>query len=423
MANKNTSKTTTHQPGSTGLSASNTASSHSVNRDDLSPEYQKLFDANPWNQYVYNDGLWDRLGDYFGFRTNQDANRENMESASRQYESQLLSLQREEQYNSEASQAERQRQAGINPDLNGVSPSQASEFNEPQNPPVVPGANTEYANFIGSLGSLITTTVGLVGDIQGMNALRLDNDSKRLDLATKYLTSGSDYLTKALEFSDLDPKTNKFSVTLPSLKDSGLPKRMQRRFFASLDRSFRSMDFQTKLYKSISERADARKEYASKVGSSKYSEDDEDMIAVFGLLGDLAYNLQVQDSRSRLKKAEADESAEQNRLEYEDTLRSDPNDSEPVKRAMTKKLETGNEYAYQASATNQRVPESKASAESAQYSEAAASAKAHNEMMDQVRSTISKLNEMADNGSVVASIVSLLIPIFLQYSGGSALGN
>lgn len=423
MANRNISKTTTHQPGSVGLSASNTSASHSVSRDDLNSQYQKLFDANPWNQYVYNDGLWDRIGDWFGFRTNQDQYREDMESASRQYESQLLSLQREEEYNSESAQAQRQRQAGINPDLNGVSPSQASEFNEPQNPPVSPGPNTEYMNFIGSLGSLITTTVGLVGDIQGMNALRLDNDSKRLDLATKYLDSGSNYLTKALQFSDLDPKTNKFNVVLPSLKDSGLPKRMQKRFFSSLDRSFRSMDFQTKLYKSISERADARKDYSTKVGSSKYSESDDDMIAVFGVLGDLAYDLQVQDYKSRTKKAEADESAEQNRLEYEDTLRSDPTDSEPVKRAMAKKLETGNEYAYQASATNKQVPESKASAESAEYNEASASAQAHNEMMKAVRSAVDKLNTMADNGSIVASIVALLLPVFLQYSGGSALGN
>lgn len=87
----------------------------------LPESYRKLYESNPYANYQYQLGFWDKIGNLFGFRTSEDRTREEYAQRSNEYISQLQSLAREEEYNSEAEQSKRQKEAGLNPALNRTS--------------------------------------------------------------------------------------------------------------------------------------------------------------------------------------------------------------------------------------------------------------------------------------------------------------
>lgn len=80
------------------------------------------------------------LHDTLGFRTGYDKYNEQMDNAMKEWETQNQSLAYEEQYNSPEAQAERMRQAGLNPDLapNQIEPGTAGEMTEPESVPESP---------------------------------------------------------------------------------------------------------------------------------------------------------------------------------------------------------------------------------------------------------------------------------------------
>lgn len=146
-------------------------------------QYEQMASSNPYENYDYTNSLWDYLGDTFGFRTAQDKHREDMALASREYISQLDSLKREEEYNSESAKVARMRQAGLNPDLQGLeNASNASEFTEPETSPSSPEGG-EGAALISGVGSLINQVATIGNFFLTLEHSRLVNEGLQLENA------------------------------------------------------------------------------------------------------------------------------------------------------------------------------------------------------------------------------------------------
>ncbi len=146
--------------------------------------YEALYNNNPYINYEYQQSAWDKIGNFFGFRTSEDRTREEYAQRSKEYIAQLQALAREEEYNSESAQSERQKEAGINPALNGVNPSQASEFNEsPMTLPDLQRNNADDVNsFFSTFTGIVNTILGVGQGILSLNRNHLDNLQAKVDL-------------------------------------------------------------------------------------------------------------------------------------------------------------------------------------------------------------------------------------------------
>lgn len=167
-----------NEPASPAVTAPDFAST------GLPAGYEALYNNNPYLNYEYQSSAWDRIGNFFGFRTSEDRTREEYAQRSKEYIAQLQALAREEEYNSESAQSERQKEAGINPALNGVNPSQASEFNEsPMTLPDIQRNNADDVNsFFSTFTGIINTILGVGQGILSLNRNHLDNLQAKIDL-------------------------------------------------------------------------------------------------------------------------------------------------------------------------------------------------------------------------------------------------
>lgn len=148
----------------------------------LPESYRPLWNSNPFVNYQYQLGFWDKIGNFLGFRTSEDRTREEYAQRSNEYISQLQSLAREEEYNSEASQSARQKEAGLNPALNGVNPSQASEMNEaPMTLPDIARNNgDDVTSAFGTFSNIVSTVIGLGSGLLSLQGQRNSNVLSRL---------------------------------------------------------------------------------------------------------------------------------------------------------------------------------------------------------------------------------------------------
>lgn len=127
-------------------------------------------------------------------------------SQSNQFFTDTVDKYRQEQYNSEGAQAERLRQAGVNPDLTGgVSPGQASENDQPSGPVSMQGS--QDANILQAASIPFTLVSGIMDmykGIQGIEAANLTNVGQEIannnnakdfvldSLAQAFISTGKD---------------------------------------------------------------------------------------------------------------------------------------------------------------------------------------------------------------------------------------
>lgn len=132
-------------------------------------QYASQWESNPYANNNREDSVWDRIGNLMGFRTGADKWQDELDVRSQEYDAQLASIVREEEYNSESAKVARMKAAGLNPDLHGLqNASSASEMSEPE---TSPESNPEIgspadligfgANFTSSLGTIANTLLSL----------------------------------------------------------------------------------------------------------------------------------------------------------------------------------------------------------------------------------------------------------------------
>lgn len=124
-----------HSTLASGASRSSDPKLHRAEQADaagLKGQFRDQY-INSARENTYRDTFWDRVKKFFGGKLGSEAVQESLDLEDQALINELLNAQREQEYNSEEAQAERLRNAGINPDLDGgasLSPSEASQIDD-----------------------------------------------------------------------------------------------------------------------------------------------------------------------------------------------------------------------------------------------------------------------------------------------------
>lgn len=197
--------------------------------------YEKLYNSNPYINYEYQQSAWDKIGNYFGFRTSEDRTREEYAQRSKEYIAQLQSLAREEEYNSEVEQSKRQKEAGLNPALNGVNPSQASEMTEtPMTLPDIQRNNgDDVSSFFGTFSNIVSSVIGLGSGLLSLQGQRNNNVLSRLSGVKDIYSFGKEL---GLDLSNESDVNSLFGVPSNGLKTTEfLQSRLRKMGFSRRD--------------------------------------------------------------------------------------------------------------------------------------------------------------------------------------------
>lgn len=175
--------------------------------------------TNPYRDQLENGSyklsFWDKLGNTLGFNTKEDSYRNELERLAREFDANLQIQDATNAYNSESSQAQRQRAAGLNPDLTGVS-SEGATSSTPSSPDssglsAIEGMTTfqEAQPVMSSISSIINTALsdiaGVFGMFQNINSRKLGNDAQLLtNIQTAYNFGNK---TSELGFKESDLQT------------------------------------------------------------------------------------------------------------------------------------------------------------------------------------------------------------------------
>lgn len=188
-------------------------------------QYEDLVNSNPYENQDYHQSVLDRFGNFFGFRTKEDKRKEDLALRSSEFLSQVDSLAREEEYNSEFEKMLRLRKAGVNTDLQGIdSASQASEFTEPESTPEAPSSDGDnvtsiFSSVLSSAQDVVSIFLAFQQAGLVNTGIALDNAGKVMGLATD---ADSQFALPETDISSDDLNGDLSSDVLPaSVKQSG----------------------------------------------------------------------------------------------------------------------------------------------------------------------------------------------------------
>ena len=177
---------------------------------------------NPWRAQLennsYQQSWWDKLGNWIGFNTKEDSYRLELERLAKEFDTKMQLQNVTDDYNSEASQAARQRAAGINPDLNGVDSGSASS-SAPSAPDSAGLAPIEQMTTFQEVEPVLSTVSGIVrtalGDVSGLLGMFQDLRSRSLSNDASLLNN----ITSAYDFGfSSAEKNHKFEDVLKQIE-------------------------------------------------------------------------------------------------------------------------------------------------------------------------------------------------------------
>lgn len=187
------------------------------------------------------DSILDKVANFFGIRSSADKMRDQINLARQQALNQLVNQQAEQEYNSEASKAERMRDAGLNPDLLGLGDaSEATEGNEPESSPDF-SQLAGFQDMCNTFTSAFSNTLQLFSGIQAFQLNGIDISSRLYDLNDKLQGKSIDILKKTLSsdtYWDFLRSSEENGSISPAvvwtddlLKSYGLRSKRERKFF------------------------------------------------------------------------------------------------------------------------------------------------------------------------------------------------
>lgn len=181
------------------------------------------------------DTFIDRLANFFGFRSSADKMRLEINQARQEQLNQLVNQQAEQEYNTEAAKAQRERQAGLNPDLIGLGDaSEATEGSEPEQrldfSQLVSGDD-----FIKSFSGAFSSAIAACSSIQGLLSTGIDIRDKIFNHNNLLQAKSWNILRNTNSLDDLkrmffeDEAYPFYNDDI--LKDYGLRSKRDRKFF------------------------------------------------------------------------------------------------------------------------------------------------------------------------------------------------
>lgn len=288
-------------------------SSHKVFTPDLSAHgksYQGLASANPYSNPQYRQSWMQKFLSKLGFRTNYDAYLESMNLQAKEYDNALLQKEYDEKYNSPIEQAQRERAAGINPDLSGdVSAGEASPMGDDGNPPVAPVADDLQiaGQFASGVLSAVQAAFGIFGDIQSIQSLKLDNENKKSQLVKDAFNMVIPNIYDQMSNSK-DGSVSRYALydQLKVHYGHSMSKKRFDRFAQRVADFANSAEGWNMVYSQQSNKAKARKSMFQEISDpDQYSEWDDVMTDIADELASLAFDVQKK-SLENSKKYEND---------------------------------------------------------------------------------------------------------------------
>lgn len=261
--------------------------------------YDQLFAANPYRKQTYNQSAFQKFLSSLGFRTKYDDWVDQTSTQIAEYDAGIMSQIQQDQFNSPAEMAKRERAAGLNPDLlgigdvaqaagptedvNGMSPSESNE-----------SLPLDIAGMVSSVSqsvlNLIPATLSFASQISQMRGLRLENDMKELqfgsqavDAANKFFLEGvtPQMYKEAFETNDWTNILDASHKDAKYLADTFFSdKRARKRFNLAYGMHSNSLLAELQKYSTYDEFEKNRKSLLSQRSSRFFSDDDETMMSL-----------------------------------------------------------------------------------------------------------------------------------------------
>ena len=197
-------------------------------------EYAYLWENNPYKNLYYDSNFWDDIG---LSNKAKDANAE-YQRLYDEYIAGIYEQQRQDEYNSPASESARMRAAGLNPDLTGLTgQSNTGEFTPP-NAGMNPALNGQSPAF--NAFSTITSVLGFAtSTLQQINAIKglsFDNSVKEGNMFSSLMDYARPHIVNeyARRFSGKDPHNWSDIVDVSSLGMSRRTSKRYRKAFSDL---------------------------------------------------------------------------------------------------------------------------------------------------------------------------------------------
>lgn len=258
--------------------------------------YADLVNANPWKELDYKQSGWQKFLGALGFRTGYDVAKENQQFQYNEYLSNIQSMAFQNQYDTPEAQAERMRQAGMNPDLQGTGDVAGSAGLPEDTNNTLPN-NTDMetlqqgANFI---MSGLSMAIGFGKDIGALKQISIANEAGQLgntetimSMAINAVLNHSpkemtiDHTPKMEEGDDLTPSIKRDNPEWIADYKSGLSKKQYRQF-SKLVSDFWNDSARTDVerYKDWRSRMEERQKAFVQYGNPNYSDEDDVLLAV-----------------------------------------------------------------------------------------------------------------------------------------------
>lgn len=255
----------------------------------------ELSQANPYANVSYRQSWIQNLLEKIGFRTNKDAYLESMALQAKEYDNQIAQKVYNEQYDDPLQQANRERLAGLNPDLTGnVSAGETPGPVDDGNPPVAPVADDLQIvqGFASAVLNGVQAAFGIAGDIQSLKSLQLGNESKTMSL----VKDAFGMIIPDLYQGDSDSRTGEVSFhtyydKLKPIYGNTMSRRRFDNFVRRVNSFANSAEGRSMVYATQFNKAKNRKTMFSEIADpDQYSEWDDVMFAIADELSSLAFD-------------------------------------------------------------------------------------------------------------------------------------
>lgn len=256
-------------------------------------QYDQLFAANPYRKLTYNKTGWQSFLSDLGFRTKYDDFVEQARINAEEYDAGIFSMMQQNEYNSPVAQADRERAAGLNPDLLGLGDSMAaaSPTEDPNGMNVSPSQEIEPLSVVQFVSQkvldIIPNTMSFMTNLAQMRGIRAENDLKEMEFNTGAVDAANKFFLEGLseqDYKDAFDSQNFENLLKAAVKNSDslarsmfTSSRARRRFNLAYQMHSRSMMAEISKYKTWDEFEQHRESLLKKRSSPYFDDDDQTM--------------------------------------------------------------------------------------------------------------------------------------------------
>lgn len=239
----------------------------------LGTDYEDLWENNPYAGLYYEPTFWDKIG---LSNKSKDANAE-YDRLYAEYIAGLYDQQRQDEYNSPASEAQRMREAGLNPDLQGLSgASNTDEMNSPNaGPNPALNGQSPIHNILTTITSVLGFATSTMQQIQAIKGMSFDNVSKSLGNFQEFTRLAEPHIVN--EYAKMFSAGDKYSGDWISTQDVsanslGLNRRQTKRYKEAFTALLSSSRFTSaeKAYQNLNANDLAMRHYVGKMTELAY---------------------------------------------------------------------------------------------------------------------------------------------------------